>query len=104
VDAETGDTLRENRVSVAPRGIGMMEMVAHYRDFRTIEGLRIPFRHIVSHEATGTMVTQLRNLDTTGGFPDDVFVLHPEEEGEPGAGRPLGEILQDPRAGLQRRR
>jgi len=106
VDAKTGDTLREVRASILPRGMGTIEMAVRYEDFRRVNGLRVPFRHIMSHEAMGTVITELTNMDARTPIPDKRFVLRPEDEavaGEEGAQEPVRQDIGDPKAGLRRR-
>ena len=71
-------------------------------DFRTVEGVRMPFRQIMSHDAMGTMVTRLWSLDARTPIPEEIFVLEEGAPRVPRAEAPRPKVPVDPRAGVRR--
>jgi hypothetical protein len=88
VDAETGDTLKEVRGTLMPKGLGEIEMAVEFGDFRPVKGLRVPFRQVLIHEAMGKVVTQFHAMETKVELDDDTFVLHRGGEGPEAAPPP----------------
>ncbi|TAH38006.1 MAG: hypothetical protein EYC70_05115 [Planctomycetota bacterium] len=73
VDAETGDTLREDSLERVP-GVGIqLPETTRYSDFRSVDGLAIPHRIDAEDEATGKSVFLLEQMETRLQLPDDAF-------------------------------
>ena len=81
IDAETGDTLREESSEPLPGGLGALPRTTTYSDFRETEGLRIPYHMESQDEASGKSVYELESLEAHLDLPEDSFRLaKPEEE------------------------
>ncbi len=75
VDAETGDTLREDSTQLLPGGLGSFPRTTTYSDFRVTEGLRMPYRIESQDDATGKTVYQVESFEAHLELPPDAFRL-----------------------------
>jgi CubicO group peptidase (beta-lactamase class C family) len=75
VDAETGDTLREESTLPLPGGLGALPRTVTYSDFRETEGLRIPYRTESQDEASGKTVLELESFEAHLDLPETAFRL-----------------------------
>jgi CubicO group peptidase (beta-lactamase class C family) len=73
VDAETGDTLREDFLQPLPGGVGSLPRTHRYADFREVEGMRFPHHMEVEDEATGRTDLEVESLETHLDLPDEAF-------------------------------
>jgi CubicO group peptidase (beta-lactamase class C family) len=73
VDAETGDTLREDSSQLLPGGIGNLPITSTLSDFRVVKGLRIPHRIDSENEATGKSEFTLDLVETQLDVPDSAI-------------------------------
>ncbi len=74
VSQSTGRIL-ESEVGILASGIATFVMKAEYADFREVDGLTIPFRQAVRHEATGGIVTEIWRLEPLDSLPAGTFEL-----------------------------
>ena len=79
VDVATGDVLRVERTLVIP-GIGGMPVVDTYEDYRSLHGMRIPYRTIESNEATGRTIFEVESVEINLDLDEDAFIIRPPDE------------------------
>jgi CubicO group peptidase (beta-lactamase class C family)/outer membrane lipoprotein-sorting protein len=79
VDAETGDVLRSDIISLQEGGIGI-PVTTRSEDFREVYGIRTPARSISSNEQTGRTIVEDTNIEVGLQLDEDFFVLTPPEE------------------------
>jgi hypothetical protein len=54
-----------------------MPVEAEYRDYRDVQGVRIPFEIESENEATGRVVTRLRSIEVDPELKDDPYQASP---------------------------
>ena len=82
VDAETGDTLREDSFEFLPGGVGKLPVTRRFHDFREVAGLRIAHRTESEDEATGRSVFTVERIDLHAELPEGSFRIAPPASGE----------------------
>ncbi len=80
IDAETGDTLRED--SSEPFAGGELPTTTTFSDFRELEGLRLPGRVESQDAANGKSVLTLDSFEARLALGEDAFRLAPPDPGE----------------------
>lgn len=74
-DARTGDVLKAETEIQHPGSMTRIFTTTLFEDFREVQGIRIPFRVIVSDEWSGRMVIQFDKLSTDIDIDDKIFTL-----------------------------
>lgn len=77
VDADTGDILKSEVVSLQEGGIGI-PITTRYEDYREVHGIRTAFRQISSNELTGRIIYELEKIEVNLDIDDDFFILSPD--------------------------
>lgn len=72
VDVETGLATREELMVTVPL-IGMMPMQIEYGDYRSVEGVMLPFKVTVHNDMQGDVVTQYDTMEANIDLPADTF-------------------------------
>jgi len=79
VDAETGDVLLTEIISLQEGGIGIL-VTTRSEDFREVNGIRSPARSISSNEHTGRMIAEDVLTETNIELDDSFFILTAPED------------------------
>ncbi len=76
IDTETGLLLGEDRITLLP-GVGMMGALVVYKDYRDVEGVKIPFlwESKFEHPLIGTVSLQYEKAETNLDLPEGAFAL-----------------------------
>jgi CubicO group peptidase (beta-lactamase class C family) len=72
VDAATGDVLRWREPQLVPE-LGELPTTTRFADFREVAGLRVPYRFVISNEATGRMVVEVETFEVGVDVPEGAF-------------------------------
>jgi len=78
VDAETGDVLGLQTTLLLP-GIGGVPSRTRFEDYRVVDGVRLPFRHVESNDQSGRTVYEVERVEFDVEVDDGVFILRPSE-------------------------
>ncbi|MFH1998845.1 MAG: S41 family peptidase, partial [Planctomycetota bacterium] len=77
VDAENGDLLKTETQLIAPGSVVSLPVSIVYDDYRESHGLRLPHRITNSHDATGRMIMEIKQIRTGLKVNDLFFLLMP---------------------------
>jgi len=76
VDAQTGDVLRASSVTPVP-GAGDIPVGMQFEDYRTVNGVRIPFRITTTNPVSGRVIFDIKSVEINLTAPADLFDLAP---------------------------
>jgi hypothetical protein len=78
VDVQTGDVLVLTTTLIMP-GLGSVPSTTRFEDYRVVDGVRLPFRHVESNEQLGRTVYDVERVEFDVEVGNDLFVLRPGE-------------------------
>ncbi|MFT5052233.1 MAG: CubicO group peptidase (beta-lactamase class C family) [Chlamydiales bacterium] len=71
IDADTGDIVRADSIAVSD--IVQVPTTSRYTDYRTVDGLRLPFSTIIENDWSGRVAVTLESVDTGFEIDDQRF-------------------------------
>ena len=74
VGAESGLVHKENTAEIAA-GIGQLPVTINYADYRSVNGVMLPFKIVSETLQSGNIVTQFESVETLDDLSDDTFRL-----------------------------
>jgi hypothetical protein len=76
VDSETGDVLGMTTTLLMP-GLGSVPSRTRYEDYRVVDGVRLPFRHVESNDQLGRTIYEVERVEFDVKVEKEQFVLRP---------------------------
>jgi hypothetical protein len=78
IDTKTGDLLVLTTRIVMP-GLGSLPSTTRFEDYRVVDGVRMPFRHVESNEQMGRTVFEVERVEFDVEVNNELFTLRPGE-------------------------